>query len=412
MSTVLLTDRRIASIKPTHTRVEYVDQKVPGLALRVTPNGAESWTVRYRHRGRLRRLTLGDLAVVSLADARARGRDALHNASKGEDPAGDKQTGRRAETVGELAELYLAKWAKPRKRSWKADDNLLRNRVLPQWRSRAIIDIGRHDVRLLVEAIAEGGAPVVANRVAALCSKLFAFALDRDLIKASPAVRIPRPARETARDRVLTEEEIRSLWASFDALDPPMAAFYKLRLVTAQRGGEVVAMRWQDVDLHGGWWTIPAADAKNNLTHRVPLNATALKILQGLKKTAHKDAVFVLAAHHRAKGGGARGKRQQSEAARTFTVPDFRGHDLRRTAASMMASGGISRLTTSKILNPVERTVTAVYDRHSYDAEKAAALRWWNAKLASILAARQSSVRPFSNAPLGRRATTGLRRVV
>jgi integrase len=385
---------------------------VPGLALRVTPNGAESWTVRYRHRGRLRRLTLGDLAVVSLADARARGRDALHNASKGEDPAGDKQTGRRAETVGELAELYLAKWAKPRKRSWKADDNLLRNRVLPQWRSRAIIDIGRHDVRLLVEAIAEGGAPVVANRVAALCSKLFAFALDRDLIKASPAVRIPRPARETARDRVLTEEEIRSLWASFDALDPPMAAFYKLRLVTAQRGGEVVAMRWQDVDLHGGWWTIPAADAKNNLTHRVPLNATALKILQGLKKTAHKDAVFVLAAHHRAKGAGARGKRQQSEAARTFTVPNFRGHDLRRTAASMMASGGISRLTISKILNHVERTVTAVYDRHSYDAEKAAALRWWNAKLASILAARQSSVRPFSNAPLGRRATTGLRRVV
>jgi hypothetical protein len=142
-------------------------KKVPGLALRVTPNGAKTWTVRYRHRGRLRRLTLGDLAVVGLADARARGRDALHNASKGEDPAGDKQTGRRAETIGELAELYLAKWAKPRKRSWKADDNLLRNRVLPQWRNRAIIDIARHDVRLLVEAIAEAGAPVVANRVAA-----------------------------------------------------------------------------------------------------------------------------------------------------------------------------------------------------------------------------------------------------
>jgi integrase len=411
MPTVLLTDRRIASIRPTHTRVEYVDKKVPGLALRVTPNGAKSWTVRYRHRGRLRRLTLGDLAVVSLSDARARGRDALHNASKGEDPAGDKQTRRRAETVGELAELYLAKWAKPRKRSWKADDNLLRNRVLPQWRNRAIIDIARHDVRLLVEGIAEAGAPIVANRVAALCSKLFAFALDRDLIRASPAVRIPRPAREHARDRVLTEDEIRSLWASFDALDPPMAAFYKLRLVTAQRGGEVVAMRWQDVDLHGGWWTIPAADAKNNLAHRVPLNAAAIKILQGLKKTAHKDAVFVLAAHHRAKGAGARGKRQQSEAAKTFTVPNFRGHDLRRTAASMMASGGISRLTISKILNHVERTVTAVYDRHSYDAEKAAALRWWNTKLVSILSARQSSVRPFAKAS-SPRATMGLRRVV
>jgi integrase len=83
---------------------------------------------------------------------------------------------------------------------------------------------------------------------------------------------------------------------------------------------------------------------------------------------------------------GARGKRQQAEAAATFTVPNFRGHDLRRTAASFMASGGIPRLTISKILNHVERSVTAVYDRHSYDAEKAAALAWWDARLHAILA--------------------------
>jgi len=140
--------------------------------------------------------------------------------------------------------------------------------------------------------------------------------------------------------------------------------------------------------------------------------SAALKILQGLKRTAEKDALYGLAAHHRLKGAGARGKRQQSEAAKTFAVPNFRGHELRRTAASIMASGGISRLTISKILNHVERTVTAVYDRHSYDAEKAAALRWWNAKLTSILAVRKSSVRPFTKAPSSRRATSGLRRVV
>lgn len=398
MPPLLLTDRRIAALKPTRTRTEYLDEKVPGLALRVTPNGVKSWTVRYRHRGWLRRLTLGDVAVVSLADARARARDALRDASKGKDPAAEKKAGRKAETIGELADLYLSKWAKPRKRSWKADDNLLRRRILPPWRNRAIVDITRHDVRMLVEGIAEAGAPIVANRVAALCSKLFAFALDRDLITASPAVRIPRPAREHARDRVLTDDEIRSLWSSFDALEPPMAAFYKLRLVTVQRGGEVAAMRWSDMDLTAAWWTIPATHAKNNLAHRVPLNAAALKILKALKKVADEDAVYVLGAHHRAKGAGARGKRQQSEAAKTFTVANFRGHDLRRTAASLMASGGINRLTISKILNHVERTVTAVYDRHSYDAEKVAALTWWNAKLAAILERRQSSVRPFAKA--------------
>lgn len=185
MPTVTLTARHIDSIKPTTTRVEYVDEKVPGLALRVMPTGAKSWTVRYRHRGRLRRVTLGSAAVITLAQARERVRDLLHDTSKGADPATEKQAGRKAETIGDLATLYIEKWAKPRKRSWKADDNLLRKKVLPRWQHRAIADITRQDVRQLVEQVAEAGAPIVANRVAALLSKLFAFALDRDLVQAA-----------------------------------------------------------------------------------------------------------------------------------------------------------------------------------------------------------------------------------
>ena len=377
MPTVTLTARHIDSIKPTTTRVEYVDDKVPGLALRVMPTGVKSWTVRYRHRGRLRRVTLGSAAVITLAQARERVRDLLHDASKGADPATEKQAGRKAQTIGDLADLYIEKWAKPRKRSWKADDNLLRKKVLPRWQHRAIADITRQDVRQLVEGVAEAGAPIVANRVAALLSKLFAFALDRDLVQASPAVRIPRPGQEQARDRVVTEDELRALWLAFDALEPTMGAFYKLRLLTAQRGGEVAGMRWQDVDLAAGWWTLPATSSKNKLSHRVPLAPSVVTLIESVKKTAAKDALFVLA--------GARGKRQQSEAAATFTVSDFRGHDLRRTAASIMASGGIPRLTISKILNHVERNITAVYDRHSYDPEKRSALDWWDVKLRAIL---------------------------
>ena len=136
-------------------------------------------------------------------------------------------------------------------------------------------------------------------------------------------------------------------------------------------------MRWQDVDLAACWWTLPATSSKNKLSHRVPLAASVVTLVESLKKTVAKDAVFVLA--------GARGKRQQAEATAAFTVSDFRGHDLRRTAASIMASGGIPRLTISKILNHVERNITAVYDRHSYDPEKRAALDWWDVKLRAIL---------------------------
>lgn len=392
-----LTERTVKSLKPVRgKRLEVFDAVVSGLALRVTEGGAKSWTVLYRHRGRLRRMTLGSLDVISLSKARERARDLLHDASKGADPATDKQAGRKAETIVDLADLYIEKWAKPRKRSWKADRNLLDHKVLPKWRHRAIVDITRQDVRRLVEDIAEAGAPIVANRAAALLSKMFAFALDRDLVTVSPAVRIPRPGREQARDRVLSEDELRALWRAFDELDGPMGAFYKLRLLTAQRGGEVASMRWPDVDIEHGWWTIPATSSKNKLAHRVPLNASAVALLASLLASADEDAVYVLGATHRAKGNGARGKRQQAEAAATFPVDNFRGHDLRRTAASIMASSGISRLTISKILNHVERSVTAVYDRHSYDPEKAAALNWWDVKLRTILANTVGTVVPFA----------------
>jgi integrase len=391
MPTVMLTARFVDSINPTQgKRLEYFDEEVPGLALRVTEHGVKSWTILYRHRSRLRRLTLGSAAVISLAKARERARDELYAARKGADPATDKQAGRKADTIGDLAELYVEKWAKPRKRSWKADQHLLKHKVLPTWRHRAITDITRQDVRLLVEGIAEAGAPIVANRVAALLSKLFAFALDRDLVQASPAVRIPRPGQEHQRDRVLSDDELRALWQSFTALGPTMGAFYKLRLLTAQRGGEVTAMRWQDLDLDGGWWTIPAGASKNRLAHRVPLTGSVVTVLKSLQPNDSATAEYVVA--------GARGKRQQSEAAATFTVENFRGHDLRRTAASMMASGGIPRLTISKILNHVERSVTAVYDRHSYDPEKAAALAWWDAKLKAILEKKPATVRAFARA--------------
>ncbi|MDQ3211682.1 MAG: tyrosine-type recombinase/integrase [Acidobacteriota bacterium] len=376
--TVKLTAKAVETLPAVPgKRMEYFDAAVPGLALRVTPTGARSWSVLYRHRGRLRRMTLGTLDLVSLADARQRARDLLYAAGKGDDPAAAKQDAKHAKTVGELVEIYIEKHAKPKKRSWKADDRNLRLKVLPTWRHRAIADITRQDVRALVDDIAEGGAPILANRIASLLSKLFAFALDRDLVTASPAVKIPRPGTEQQRDRVYTDGELRALWAAWEGLEPRMGAFYTLRLLTAQRGGEVAAMRWQDVDLASGWWTIPATGSKNGLAHRVPLSPSVVALLTTLQPEDLTASAYVL--------DGARSKRLQARAAATFTVPGFHGHDLRRTAASRMASGGVDRLTIAKILNHVDSSVTAVYDRHSYDPEKAAALAWWDAKLAALV---------------------------
>jgi integrase len=372
-----LTARSVESAKALNgQRTDLFDTTVPGLALRVSPSGSKSWAVLYRSRGRLRRLTIGEAKTIGLADAREEAREAIRAAAKGGDPATEKKRRRGAQTIDDLIPDFIERYAKKRNRSWKHTEWLLRTRVLPKWRGRAVEDITRRDVRVLVEKLAER-APILANRAVAALSKMFRFALDDDLIVASPVVGVSRPSPEHARDRVLTADEIRKLWAKFDALDPTLGAFFKLRLMTAQRGIEVGSMRWQDVDLAAGWWTIPANVSKNKLQHRVPLTSSVVALLKTVRPADPTATDYVLA--------GGRGKRQQSEAAATFGVKDFRGHDLRRTAASFMASGGVPRLTISKILNHVETGVTAVYDRHSYDAEKKAALDWWAVKLAAIL---------------------------
>ncbi|MEO7135445.1 MAG: Arm DNA-binding domain-containing protein [Vicinamibacterales bacterium] len=122
--------RRRASrrIPPRASSTSDLDQ--PGLALRVTPTGAKSWAVLYRHRGRLRRLTLGALKAIGLAEARTRARTAIAAAADGADPAAAKQGARRVETIADLAADYIEKHAKRKKRSWREDDRMLRADIL------------------------------------------------------------------------------------------------------------------------------------------------------------------------------------------------------------------------------------------------------------------------------------------
>jgi integrase len=388
MATYRLTDRFIQSIKPKNVRVDYADEKVTGLALRVTEAGAKSWSIRYRHRGRLRRLTLGSLDALTLAQARDRARDELHAASKGDDPAQLKQAARKAETVEQLADDFIAKYSKPRKKSWKADQQRLNRHVLPTWKHRAAADITRADVRQLVAHVAEESGPIEANRTVSLLSKLFAFGLNEDVVKASPATKIPKPGLEQSRDRVLNDGELRALWKVWKTLDEPMGDYFKLMLLTAQRGQEVRDMKWSDVDLASSWWTIPSTSAKNKTTHRVYLGASAGAIIAARLAVADKDDEYVLA--------GARGRRQVYEAAADFGIENCHPHDLRRTAASMMASGSVSRFIIGRVLNHVEQGVTKVYDRHSYDPEKQAALIWWDSKLRAIIKGKSAAVVPFS----------------
>ena len=367
-----LTERGLAKLGPG----EHADGKVAGLTFRVRETGGKSWAYRYRIGGRLRRLSLGSYPALGIADARIAARAHRKAVSLGRDPAEEKRQSRTADTFGELAERFIEQWSRPRKRTWREDRSNLDNLILPAWRHRPAKEITRRDVRELLEKIA-ARRPVGVNRVRALISKVFNYGMNVDVVEYNPVTgTIPQP--EKARDRVLTEDEVRTLWTATEPDDEGMIAAMSVRirlaLITAQRGGEVNTMRWSDIDTHAAVWTIPAERAKNGLAHRVPLSSLALELIDTMPRTK----TYVL--------NGARGARQHREAVTTIGLEDFRPHDLRRTAASFMASIGVPRVVIGKILNHVERDITAVYDRHGYDREKREALRQWALELERIVA--------------------------
>jgi integrase len=409
-----LNDKRLRGLRPGTRPIDLRDGEVRGLIVTILPSGRKQFSVRYRFQGRQHRLLLGEYPGTTLAEARKRSRRAQSLIDDGRDPVGERQAAKaeRTDTVTVLVAEYMANHARKFKRPASAneDERMLRVDVLPFWRDRSVRDLTRRDVRVLVERVAER-APTMANRVLAVVRKMLNFAVDRDWIDGNPASRVAKLAPERSRDRVLTPEEIRRIWRLLSHLpttaerpapgrkratgqpdDPicpvsaPLAALLKAQLLLAQRGGEVARMRWLDLDLESGWWTIPGSITKNGEAHRVPLIAEASALIQAQASTPEQtrgEYVFT------GIGGRTvfyRAKKAPSRIARLLGI-DFRGRDLRRTAATYMAQAGVPREHIAFVLHHVQHgaRATKIYDRYNRDAEKRVALETWGRVLQGIL---------------------------
>jgi integrase len=383
------TNQYIKALSPKLDR--YQVQEPGGLGLRVTPNGTKTFFYRYNFFGRPRRMTLGVYPEISLKDAREQQSDAKKLLNKDIDPGEHAIVERKrefeAETVKELVNEYLEKWAKVNKKSWKEDERVLNKEVIPRWGNKKAKAVTRRDVISLLDTILARGAPGSANQTFEIIRRMFRFGIERDLLETTPCYGVRKPAKSKQRDRVLTESEIKTFWGNVDNIDATTSIklALKLKLITAQRRGEIAKARWSEVDLETGWWTIPSINSKNQLSHRVPLSSMALNILKELKKLGAESDYLLPSPVADKPIDGHSITRAVVRNREEFGIEHFTPHDLRRTAASHMTSIGISRLVVSKILNHAETGVTAVYDRHSYDKEKRIALESWERKLESII---------------------------
>ena len=196
MATVTLTARYLNHLKSHGKRYEVFDAIVPGLAIRVSASGRKTFTLYYRHRGRMRRVGLGRYPDVLLEKARKIATQHRGRIFNGADPAGEKQTehAQDVNTVQALYELYRSQKEKVL-RSWSEVRRILEKEVLPSWRHRPVRDIRRRNIRELVESKAQT-APIQGNRVLERISALFTFAVDLDWIEANPAWRVKKPGHE------------------------------------------------------------------------------------------------------------------------------------------------------------------------------------------------------------------------
>lgn len=412
---------------PAKGRAEYLDPPMPGhgtFGVRVNKT-CKSFIWVYSFHGRTRRLTLGQYPDLSLAEARAKAAQAAELHKQGVDPGQKKLVElveyRTSPTFEEAVVSYL-EWAEKNKKSWREDERMLRTEFVPHLGRAKIGDIRRKQVVALLDDKAKT-APVQANRLLAVIRKMFNFCVEREILDATPLVKMKNVAKEKTRERSLNRHEL--LWFLLRLTEPTITQNTRfallLSLMLAQRSGRIVQMRWIDIDLEDAIWDRSGQFEKNNNPIAIPLSEDVLNILKYLRERQVQKVVandperwaksqvlpspgqYVFPgrwltkpqtqpslnrAMRRFYDTYVKDKDRVEEESLLRIAEDYPRptvHDLRRSATTHMSRQGLGKDVRSRILNHKDLSVDAIYDRYAYFDEKAVALGEWHGFLKGLL---------------------------
>lgn len=407
---VRFTDRFVATVKAAGSQQDFFDEVTPGLFLRV---GAKrrSWGLLYTRAadGKRARVQFGTYPEKGLSEARARALELRSGLQDGEDAAVNVEAVRRQQvaaeergiTVGEVADLFIADRRSRGRRSVDEMERIVKVDVKPIIGKVEGGALRRADLVKVTNAKVAAGAKTQAIRVQQLLKAMTAWAVDNGHLDTDPGHRWkPVADKGESRERALSESEIRHLWHALENAGMSRWTIEALRLclVTGQRQGEVGGMLRSEVDLERRLWTIPAARSKNGRAHVVPLSDPALAIIKPALEAHKLPAVFP----------GPRGKPMANTAVaravlrsqEAIGLAHWTAHDLRRTVATQMASLGVGAFDIGAVLNHISTTratvTTAVYVKHTFEAEKRKALDLWADRLAAIVGAGTATVVPLN----------------
>lgn len=378
-----------------------------GFGVRVSAAGTVAFVLRYQNaEGRDRLLTIGEWGAWSLAAAREEANERRRDIDRGADILEQRRQERTDLSVAEVVKRYCADRVEHLATAGAVRAMLDRHLVCALGVQK-INKVSRGEIRALVRALATTH-PRQAGKVLVYIKQLFEYAEDEGIIEGNPVASLKPsklgqglPAR--SRGRVLDDDEIRGLWhgAESSGMHKLTALALKLVLVTAQRPGEVVGMRWDEI--YGGLWIIPAARRqKTNTPLSVPLTETAISLLDAARAEAERlgkrytrtgEYVFELRAGQPLKVNGldhaASGFAKQLGNKDKSDWGHWRPHDLRRTARTGMATERVDETVAELTIGHTRKGIAAVYDLHRYDPEKREALETWERRLQRIITATE-----------------------
>lgn len=367
------------------------DTECPQLAVRLRPGGAtfmvQAWD---RERRRSVRVTLGKLDALTPEQARKRARDLVAELGNGADIRRDRHEGT---TVREL----VTAWHREKSAATRTADEL-RDKVLHYLgpladRPAAEVErehVGRvhHDIatkarkRVMkrigenVQAVEVGepGLPATADKWRASLSAMFAWGMSKGLVKGNPCEGIPKAfdTKQSARTNYLHGDTLARFWSALEAdPDADTRDAILLLLFTGQRRGNVLEMRWADVDVDGGLWSLGAKQTKQGRAQGTPLVGAARDILKRRRESAASPWVFpatrVSADGELGAMSEARLRDAWARICAAASIEDLRPHDLRHTAGSWLARLGASEAIRQKALGHQTAAMAARYSHLELD---------------------------------------------
>lgn len=370
-----LTKRVVEGTAPDPVREIFLwDSQLAGFGVRIYPSGRRVYLVQYRsHGGRQRRAMLGPHGPLTTEQARERAAALLADVHKGEDPAGNARAHRKAPTVAELCDRYLADHARQHKkpRSIAEDERMIASFIKPALGPLKVTAIGRPDI---IRAHRElRNTPTQANRCLALLSKMMSLAERWGLRPdgSNPCRHVDKN-KERSRNRFLAEDELARLAEVLAAVEreraelPGVAAAVRLLLFTGARLSEILTLRWDHVDLPDH--CLRLADSKTG-AKTIYLPPAAMEVLAELPRVDGNPFVIV---------GGKPGahlvdlERPWRRIRARAGLDDVRLHDLRHSFASMAVAGGLSLPMIGALLGHRQTQTTARYAHLAADPLKQA----------------------------------------